>query len=85
MVKPKDPVDVTASILRSIEVSPKGSRRERCDILRALFGFKAWTADRRELVASLLDDRGIHVEPPICDVGLHDWVVLSLPVMPPTQ
>jgi Type I restriction enzyme R protein N terminus (HSDR_N) len=83
MAKPRDPEDVAASIQRSIEVSPKGSRRVRCHTLRALFGFKAWTADRRELVAGLLDGRGIHAEPPISDVELHDWVVLSLPVMPP--
>ena len=83
MVKSKDPEDVAASIQRSIEVSPKGSRRVRCHTLRALFGFKAWTAERKELVASLLEGRGVHAEPPIMEVGLHDWVILSLPVMPP--
>ena len=56
MAKPKDPQDVAASIQRSIEVSPKGSRRVRCHSLRALFGFQSWTAQRKELVASLLEE-----------------------------
>jgi hypothetical protein len=83
VVKPKDPEDVAASIQRSIEVSPKGSRRVRCHSLRALFGFQAWTVQRKELVASLLESRGIRAEPPISEAGLHDWIILSSPVMPP--
>jgi hypothetical protein len=83
MVKPKDPEDVAASIQRSIEVSPKGSRRVRCHSLRALFGFQAWTAPRKELVAHLLESRGIRAQPSVTEAGLHDWIVLSLPVMPP--
>ncbi len=57
MAKNKDPEDVAATIQRSIEVSPKGSRRVRCHTLRSLFGFQAWTAQRKELVASLLEGR----------------------------
>jgi hypothetical protein len=83
MVKPKDPVDVAASIQRSIEVSPKGSRRVRCHSLRALFGFQAWTAQRKELVAGLLESRGIRAQPGVSEAELHDWIILSLPVMPP--
>ena len=83
MAKKKDPQDVAASIQRSIEVSPKGSRRVRCHSLRALFGFQAWTAQRKDLVASLLEARGIRAQPTIGEAGLHDWLVLSLPVMPP--
>jgi hypothetical protein len=83
MAKAKDPVDVVASIRRSIEVSPKGSRRVRCHSLRALFGFQAWTAQRKDLVTSLLDNEGIRAQPPVSEAGLHDWIVLSLPVMPP--
>jgi Type I restriction enzyme R protein N terminus (HSDR_N) len=83
MVKLKDPQDVAASIQRSIEVSPKGSRRVRCHSLRALFGFQAWTAQRKELVAGLLESRGIRAQPPVTEAGLQDWIVLSLPVMPP--
>src|SRR3984957_2852441 len=82
MAKAKDPVDVVASIRRSIEVSPKGSRRVRCHSLRALFGFQAWTAPRKELVSNLLESRGIRAQPPIGKADLHDWIVLSLPVMP---
>src|ERR1022692_2097892 len=54
VAKKKDPEDVVASIQRSIEVSPKGSRRVRCHSLRALFGFQAWTAQRKDFVAALL-------------------------------
>jgi Type I restriction enzyme R protein N terminus (HSDR_N) len=82
MAKAKDPVDVVASIRRSIEVSPKGSRRVRCHSLRALFGFQAWTAQRKDMVTSLLDNEGIRSQPPVAEAGLHDWIVLSLPVMP---
>lgn len=82
MAKQKNPEDVAASIQRSIEVSPKGSRQVRCHSLRALFGFQAWTAARKELVSSLLESRGIRAQPPIGEADLHDWIVLSLPVMP---
>jgi hypothetical protein len=82
MAKQKNPEDVAASIQRSIEVSPKGSRRVRCHSLRALFGFQAWNAPRKELVSSLLESRGIRAQPPISEADLHDWIVLSLPVMP---
>jgi hypothetical protein len=82
MVKTKDPVDVAASIRRSIEVSPKGSRRVRCHSLRALFGFQTWTAQRKELVARFLGDQGVRAQPPVIEAGIHDWIVLSLPVMP---
>ena len=63
MAKAKDPVDVVASIQRSIEVSPKGSRRVRCHRLRDLFGFQAWTVQRKELVTGLLEGRGIRAQP----------------------
>ncbi len=46
MAKVRDPVDVVASVRRSIEVSRKGSRRVRCNTLRDLFGFDAWTGQR---------------------------------------
>ena len=82
MAKRKDPEDVVASIQRSIEVSPKGSRRVRCHRLRELFGVQAWTGQRKELVTSLLDSRGIRAQPPVTEAGLQDWMVLSLPVMP---
>jgi hypothetical protein len=82
MAKNKDPEDVVASIQRSIVVSPKGSRRVLCQTLRDLFGFQAWTVQRKELATRLLDGRGIRAQPPVSEAGLHDWVVLSLPVMP---
>jgi hypothetical protein len=59
VAKRKDPEDVVASIQRSIEVSPKGSRKVRCHSLRELFGFQAWTAERKELVTALLESRGV--------------------------
>jgi hypothetical protein len=85
MTRYKDPEDVAASIQRSIEVSPKGSRRVRCHNLRTLFGFQAWTAQRKTLVSSVLESRGIRAQPPVSEAGLHDWIVLSLPVMPPVD
>jgi hypothetical protein len=83
MTKMKDPRDVAASIQRSIETSQKGSRRVRCHTLRDLFGFGAWTAQRKDLVASLLGGLGIHADPPITESDLHGWIVLSLPLLPP--
>jgi hypothetical protein len=82
MAKRKDPEDVVAGIQRSIEVSPKGSRRVRCHRLRELFGFQTWTIQRKELVSGLLAARGIRAQPLVTEAGLHDWIVLSLPVMP---
>jgi hypothetical protein len=82
VAKRKDPEDVVASIQRSIEVSPKGSRRVRCHSLRELFGFQAWTGQRKDLVTGLLESRGIRAQPLVSEAGLHDWIVLSLPVMP---
>ena len=55
----------------------------RCHSLRALFGFQTCTAQRKELVAQLLENRGIDGQPSVIEAGLHDWIVLSLPVMPP--
>jgi hypothetical protein len=82
VTKVKDPVEVVATIRRSIEVSTRGSRRLRLHRLRELFGFQAWSAQRKELVARLLTDQGIAVQPPLADVGADDWVVLSLPQLP---
>ena len=82
VAKARDPVDVVASIRRSIEVSQKGSRRVRCNTLRDLFGFDAWTAQRKERVTALLESQGIRAQPTVSEAGLHDWIVLSLPVLP---
>ncbi len=85
MAKEKDPAEVVATIRRSIEVSTRGSRRVRFYRLRDLFGFQAWSAQRKEIVARLLADQGIAVQPPLSEVGLDDWVVLSLPQLPPRR
>lgn len=82
MTKVKDPIEVVATMRRSIEVSTRGSRRLRLHRLRELFGFQAWSAQRKELVARLLTDEGIAVQPPLGDVGADDRVVLSLPQLP---
>jgi hypothetical protein len=82
LAKVKNPEDVVASIRRSIEVSPKGSRRVRCHTLRDLFGFDAWNRPRRERIGALLEGQGIHAQPLVSQAELHDWIVLSLPVMP---
>jgi hypothetical protein len=82
VVKTRDPVDTVASIRGSIEVSLKGSRRVRCNTLRDLFGFDAWTVPRKERVTKLLEDQGVRAQPTVCEAGLHDWIVPSLPVLP---
>ena len=82
MVQRKHPDDVVASIRRSIEVSPRVSRRVRCHRLRDLFGFQAWTAQRKQFVAQKFEGQGIVAQPLLDQAGLNDWIVLSLPVMP---
>jgi Type I restriction enzyme R protein N terminus (HSDR_N) len=85
MAKEKDPAEVIGTIRRSIEVSTRGSRRVRLYRLRDLFGFHAWSAPRKEIVARLLADQGIAVQPPLTEIDLDDWVVLSLPQLPPPR
>jgi hypothetical protein len=85
MAKEKDPTEVIATIRRSVEVSTHGSRRLRLYRLRDLFGFQAWSAQRKELVARLLADQGVAVQPPLAEAGLDDWLVLSLPQLPPQR
>jgi hypothetical protein len=82
VTKTRDPVDIVAGIRGSIEVSQKGSRRVRCNTLRDLFGFDAWTVPRKGRVTRLLEDQGIRAQPTVSEAGLHDWIVLSLPVLP---
>jgi hypothetical protein len=55
----------------------------RFERLRDLFGFQAWSQPRKELVARLFADQGVAVQPPLTKAGLNDWVVLSLPIVPP--
>jgi hypothetical protein len=81
MPKPKDPVEVVASIKESIEISPRKSRRVRFHVLRSLFGWQAWTAQRKELVDKLLKDQEILAQPRLADAGLDDWIMLSMPVL----
>jgi hypothetical protein len=85
MVKEKDPVEIVAIIRRSIEVSTRGSRRVRFYRLRDLFGFQAWSAQRKEIVARQLAAQGIAAQPPLSELDLDDWVVLSLPQLPPER
>lgn len=85
MASKKDPVEVAATIRRSIEVSTRGSRRLRLYRLRDLFGFQAWSAQRKEIVAKLLADQGIAVQPPLNEADPDNWVVLSLPQLPPRR
>jgi hypothetical protein len=85
VARAKDPAEVVATIRRSIEVSTRGSRRLRFHRLRDLFGFQAWSGQRKELVARLLADQGIAVQPPLGEVDTDDWVVLSLPQLPESQ
>jgi hypothetical protein len=81
----KDPAEVVATIRRSIEVSTRGSRRLRCYRLRDLFGFQAWSAQRKEIVAKSLADQGVAIQPPLSEIDVDDWVVLSVPQLPPQR
>lgn len=78
----RDPVDVAASIRRSIEVSQKGSRKVRCHTLRDLFGFQAWSVPRKEIISRVLADQGIAIQPALNEAGSDDWLTLSLPDLP---
>lgn len=75
----KDPAEIAATLRRSIEVSPRGSRRLRAHRFKDLFGFQAWSPARRELVARLLSDEGVVVQPPLEQAGRDDWLVFSMP------
>lgn len=85
MAREKDPAEVAATIRRSIEVSTRGTRRVRFYRLRDLFGFQAWSTQRKELVARQLADQGIAAQPPLSELDLDDWIVLSLPQLPPER
>jgi Type I restriction enzyme R protein N terminus (HSDR_N) len=79
--KPRDPVEVVATIRESIEASPRKSRKVRFHNLRGKFGWQAWTVQRKELVAKLLEDQEILAEPTIAAAGLDDWIMLSMPII----
>ena len=80
--KPKDPAEVIATIRESIEASPRKARKVRFHNLRSKFGWQAWATARKELVAKLLEEQDILVQPPLKDAGLDDWVMLSMPIIP---
>lgn len=82
MTRAKDPAEIAATIRRSIEFSMRGSRRLRFSTLRDLFGFQAWSGQRKEFVAKLLADQGVLVQPPVAEASLDNWVVLSMPQLP---
>ncbi len=81
----RDPVDVAASIRRSIELSPRVSRKVRYHTLRDLFGFQTWSTQRRETIGKILADQDIAVQPALSEAGPNDWLVLSLPDLPPPR
>jgi hypothetical protein len=85
MAKVRDPVDVAASIRRSIALSPRVSRKVRCHTLRDLFGFQTWSTRRRETIGKILADQNIAVQPALSEAGPNDWLVLSLPDLPPPR
>jgi hypothetical protein len=85
MAREKDPAEVVATIRRSIEVSTRGTRRLRFHRLRDLFGFHAWSTQRKEMVARHLEDQGIVAQPPLTELDADGWVVLSLPQLPPER
>jgi hypothetical protein len=80
MAKEKDPVEVVTTLRESIDASRTKSRRLLFHTIRSLFGWKAWTVPRKELITKLLTEQGILAQPSIADAGLDDWIVLSMPV-----
>jgi len=82
MAKEAVPAEVVATIRASIEASRRGSRRVRAHRFRELFGYQAWSAQRREHVERLLREAGIVVQPPLGEAGRDDWLVLSVPTLP---
>lgn len=80
MPKPKDPVEVVATLKESIDASPTKSRRLLFQTIRSLFGWQAWNSQRKELVTKLLTEQGILAQPSIADAGLKDRILLSMPV-----
>jgi hypothetical protein len=79
MPRDKDPAEVVETIRQSIKVSQRGSRRVRAHRFKELFGYKALTAQRRELVEHLLEQAGIVVQPSLEEAGRNDWLVMSIP------
>jgi Type I restriction enzyme R protein N terminus (HSDR_N) len=83
MATQKDAAEVVATIRRSIEASTRKTRRIRFYRLRDLFGFQAWTRRHKEAVARQLAAQGVAAQPPLTELDLNDWVVLSVPIRPP--
>jgi hypothetical protein len=82
MAKEVDPVEVVETLRASIEVSRQGSRRVRAHRFRELFGYQAWSVQRREHVERLLKDAGIVVQPSFSDANRDDWLLMSMPTLP---
>lgn len=78
MTKQVDAEGVAATIRRSIEVSTTHSRRVKLHSLGRLFGFKAWSPERKDRVHALLSDTGVAVAESLHDVAANDWLHLSL-------
>lgn len=79
MAKTRDPAEVVEMIRQSIEASQRGARRVRAHRFRELFGYHAWSPQRRELVEQLLRKQGIVVQPPLEEAERDDWLVMSVP------
>jgi hypothetical protein len=85
MAKQVDPAEVVETIRASIEASRQGSRRVRAHRFRELFGYQAWSAQRREHVERLLQDAGIVVQPGLSEADRDDWLLMSMPTLPEPQ
>jgi hypothetical protein len=54
----------------------------RCHTLRDLFGFHAWSTQRKEITTRVLADFGVVVQPALSEAGPDDWLTMSLPDLP---
>lgn len=74
--------DTLARAAAKVRRSMEDSRQTYCQVrffrLRDQFGFRLWSARRKELVAKALAEQGITSRPPLTEVSLDDWVMLTL-------
>jgi len=74
----KEPVDVVATIRRSIETSPKKTRRMHLRNLGDLLGYDRWTVERKERIQEQFAAQKLVATPTLDKVEADDLVHLSL-------
>jgi hypothetical protein len=83
VTREKDPAEIIQTIAQSIKVSQRRVRKVRAHRFKELFGYQALTAPRRQNIEQLMAEAGIVVQPSLEDAKRDDWLVMSMPVLPP--